>query len=662
MDSNITTPIHNKHQQHKTIQQMIKPQVPPEIKPPKNKFVDKEGLCKRIPIENIAGIATTIASGGLGGAGIAAGEALLTGGITGLLGAGEAIGGAAIGGAVGTGVNSAIGGGEIGRIVSGIAGGLAGRATAGRTTRTRGRGNRLGGRQTNARNIDGQSVPVHHDESEPLIRGGGRLGGRNRNEISTITHDPNTGETTTWTIPPEEQNTMLNRVRKAAQKTMENINDTVHNIRQQITGRNKNPSKGTYARIPTNEENVAASKLQASLKRSNTQDKYEFDKFLKKENVNAVNDSIYEDYHNRGVYGDDEFDIENVLKTMKKEGAANTLKAALKRKKEENTIAFTKMTNENEQLLQQQKQKDAANFILSKIKQKKIEPERHKLQQYVKNRINKESAANTLKAALKRKKAEKILTDVLHEEQDNAGSTIKNVLRGHKGRQYHKYLRDEYPAIEARRREQVSTMQSSTALQTEPIQLRVPQNVIESRARARELHEQAVRQRTQELYEIQNQQPSTQLQTLTRKQQQYKNLITSGNIETAANQRLERIQNQTNQAQQITNAIKAIKTKNDAAVKIQSAVRNKSAFNQLEEAKTIKELKQKINRAFNNTKREIAAENTIKNAAKRKAINQLELRKGITKTQNRISELDTRTPNKMHLAFSKKGVVKSRHK
>ena len=201
-------------------------------------------------------------------------------------------------------------------------------------------------------------------------------------------------------------------------------------------------------------------------------------------------------------------------------------------------------------------------------------------------------------------------------------------------------------------------MQSSTALQTEPIQLRVPQNVIESRARARELHEQAVRQRTQELYEIQNQQPSTQLQKLTRKQQQYKNLITSGNIETAANQRLERIQNQTNQAQQITNAIKAIKTKNDAAVKIQSAVRNKSAFNQLEEAKTIKELKQKINRAFNNTKREIAAENTIKNAAKRKAINQLELRKGITKTQNRISELDTRTPNKMHLAFSKKGVVK----
>jgi hypothetical protein len=44
---------------------------------------------------------------------------------------------------------------------------------------------------------------------------------------------------------------------------------------------------------------------------------------------------------------------------------------------------------------------------------------------------------------------------------------------------------------------------------------------------------------------------------------------------------LERIQNKTNQTQQITNAIKAIKTKNDAAVKIQSAVRNRKALKQL---------------------------------------------------------------------------------
>ena len=89
MDSDITTPIHSKHQQHKTVQQMIKPQVPPEVKQPKIK--DTEGLGKRIPIENIAGIASTIASGGLGGVTIAAGEALITGGITGVLGAGEAI-------------------------------------------------------------------------------------------------------------------------------------------------------------------------------------------------------------------------------------------------------------------------------------------------------------------------------------------------------------------------------------------------------------------------------------------------------------------------------------------------------------------------------------------------------------------------------------------
>jgi hypothetical protein len=44
-------------------------------------------------------------------------------------------------------------------------------------------------------------------------------------------------------LPTEEQRTMLNRVKTAAKRTMNNISDTVHNIRQQITGRNTNPNK-----------------------------------------------------------------------------------------------------------------------------------------------------------------------------------------------------------------------------------------------------------------------------------------------------------------------------------------------------------------------------------------------------------------------------------
>lgn len=115
---------------------MIKPQVPKEVKP---KFKDTEGLGMRIPVQNIAGIATTIASGALGGGIIAGGEALLTG--SGLAAATESASAGAVGGGVATAVNNALGGGDVGHVISGIAGGIAGRAAITRTrTRT---GNRL---------------------------------------------------------------------------------------------------------------------------------------------------------------------------------------------------------------------------------------------------------------------------------------------------------------------------------------------------------------------------------------------------------------------------------------------------------------------------------------------------------------------------------------
>ncbi len=95
----------------KTVKDLIKPRVLPEIKPPKTK--DTEGLGKRIPIENIEGIASTIAPGALTGGVVAGTEALLTGELSGLLGAGESIAAGSIGGSVGSGVGYALGGGPV---------------------------------------------------------------------------------------------------------------------------------------------------------------------------------------------------------------------------------------------------------------------------------------------------------------------------------------------------------------------------------------------------------------------------------------------------------------------------------------------------------------------------------------------------------------------
>ncbi len=46
------------------------------------------------------------------------------------------------------------------------------------------------------------------------------------------------------------------------------------------------------------------------------QEQYQFDKFLESERKNASRDHLYE-HINRSSYGDDEFDIENVLKNMR---------------------------------------------------------------------------------------------------------------------------------------------------------------------------------------------------------------------------------------------------------------------------------------------------------------------------------------------------------
>ena len=156
MDSEVSSLIHNKHMQNKNLQKEIQPQVP---KIPKKQVKDKEGLGKIIPIQNIEAIAGTIGAAALTGGASAAGEALLTGGTAGLMGAGETIFGASVGSGVAAGTSSALGNSHAANFISGIAGGVvgraAGRAAANRRTRPQTTaeeqvpllGNRLGGRR-----------------------------------------------------------------------------------------------------------------------------------------------------------------------------------------------------------------------------------------------------------------------------------------------------------------------------------------------------------------------------------------------------------------------------------------------------------------------------------------------------------------------------------
>jgi hypothetical protein len=161
------------------------------------------------------------------------------GGTAGLMGAGESILGASVGAGVAGGVSTALGNSTTGHIISSIAGGIAGRAA----------GRRIPNRLSNG------------EETQPLLssRQGERLGGRRgRNRLvepeTQISRDPQTGEITTWQIPPEQsQPSLINRTVQSLRNRAQNLSDTVQNIRQQITGRITNASRGRYARLATNE-------------------------------------------------------------------------------------------------------------------------------------------------------------------------------------------------------------------------------------------------------------------------------------------------------------------------------------------------------------------------------------------------------------------------
>ena len=150
----------------------------PKIKKPKIK--DTESLGGKIPIENIENMALAIGSAALTGGATVAGQALFSGGVAGLMGAGDAIIGASIGSGITTGASLAFGNSTVGNIASGVIGGVAG-GVIGRKIK-----NRL--RNRNAIQPVETTTPT---EQTPLL--GNRLGGRpGRNRLAPEIEEVNT--------------------------------------------------------------------------------------------------------------------------------------------------------------------------------------------------------------------------------------------------------------------------------------------------------------------------------------------------------------------------------------------------------------------------------------------------------------------------------------
>jgi hypothetical protein len=463
IDSNVSSAIHNKHMQHKEIQ----PDVPKEI--PKPKFKDTEGLGAKIPIQNIGAIASTIATGGALGAATAAGEALLTGGLSGLLGAGENIAASTIGGATASGVNYALGGGPMSQVVSGVAGGVVGRTAM----------KRIRNRQNN--NVS--------EEAQPLLQNGNRLGGNKKtsrlvNEISE-TIDPATGERTQWVIPEEEQSTLLNKIKKTVKRTVNDISDTMHNLRQQITGRSQ--KGGTYARVKQQQEKFERNYNKSindglsdetlvdklipmpqqheesfDLTDQNIKDLYkarqETIKEFKAEKIQKVvrghkarkdvkkltadRDQLYDLIRRDQYDGNDPLDIENELRNMRKEQENRT------RSKELADILARDNAAVKLQNVLKLKQGEKGRHILQKVVRENIERKKTDLPV---QKITDQTLQNALKEVI---------------QEDNAATQIKAALRGHKGRKTYKYLKEEYPKIAEVRQQEVLNTTPSTNLQS----------------------------------------------------------------------------------------------------------------------------------------------------------------------------------------------------
>ena len=206
------------------------------------KIKDNEGLGSNIPIESLENLALTIGGAALTGGATAAGEAFVSGGLAGVMGAGEAILGASIGSGVATGASSVLGQSAVGNIASGIIGGVAGKSI----------GVKIGNRLRNRNATQPGETISQPTEQTPLL--GNRLGGRrgrnrlvnDRIEIQPDVQSVNRLAPEIERPQPVPGKSTMEILKHIVKKKVKAVSDRVSNFGQQLTGRRK---KGTFAAL-----------------------------------------------------------------------------------------------------------------------------------------------------------------------------------------------------------------------------------------------------------------------------------------------------------------------------------------------------------------------------------------------------------------------------
>ena len=345
------------------------------------------------------------------------------------MGSSEAILGATIGSGVAAGASTALGNSTTGHIISGIAGGIAGR-TAGRVV-----ANRL-------RNRNRMSQP---QELQPLLNGhrlGGSGSGRSRlNPEIQETTDASTGERTQWTIPQEEA---MSSIRRAANRTMKNVSKTVSNLKDQISDVGES-IMGTIRRRGRPRSSVFPKSDDKLIEEVEGSMRWKEDMRQNEQNRNAANrlGAALKRKKEENTIGFKK--IENENEQLEKRIATNRLGAALKRKKEENTIGFKRIENENDQLMEilQKPKNQAASKLQDAIRRKlPLTTSTQQLQNSMLTQMKKQrnDSATDIQRLFRGSKTRKIIKNKIRQDNVKKGSEIVERM---KQDQYNTYLQDE---------------------------------------------------------------------------------------------------------------------------------------------------------------------------------------------------------------------------
>ena len=137
--------------------------------------------------------------------------------------------------------------------------------------------------------------------------------------------------------------------------------------------------------------------------------------------------------------------IENQNEQLEKRIATNRLGAALKRKKEENTIGFKRIENENDQLMEilQKNKNQAASKLQDAIRRKlPLNTSTQQLQNSMLTQMKKQrnDAAMGIQRLFRESKARKIIKNKIRQDNVKKGSEIVERM---KQDQYNTYLQDE---------------------------------------------------------------------------------------------------------------------------------------------------------------------------------------------------------------------------